>query len=91
MSEGSVTLGEGEGLQGAGVEAVTLGQYMQPTKRHLLVKEYVTPEAFAAWEEYGKELGFLYTASGPLVRYGPTSSFLCLIFISRGQGCLPSL
>ena len=47
---------------------MTLGQYMQPTKRHLKVKEYVTPEKFAEWEKLGNEMGFLYTASGPLVR-----------------------
>ncbi len=41
---------------------------MQPTKRHLKVSEYVTPEKFAQWEEVGRELGFAYTASGPLVR-----------------------
>jgi lipoic acid synthetase len=55
-------------LRSAGVDCLTLGQYMQPTKRHLKVIEYVTPEKFAKWENVGKELGFLYTASGPLVR-----------------------
>lgn len=50
------------------VDCVTLGQYMQPTKRHLKVIEYVTPEKFKLWEEVGNKLGFLYTASGPLVR-----------------------
>jgi len=55
-------------LRGAGVDCLTLGQYMQPTKRHLKVKEYVTPAKFRQWEELGKSLGFLYTASGPLVR-----------------------
>lgn len=55
-------------LRAVGVDCVTLGQYMQPTKRHLKVTEYVTPEKFAQWEKVGKELGFLYTASGPLVR-----------------------
>ena len=55
-------------LRAVGVDCVTLGQYMQPTKRHLKVFEYVTPEKFAHWEQRGKELGFLYTASGPLVR-----------------------
>lgn len=55
-------------LREAGVDCVTLGQYMQPTKRHLKVTEYVTPEKFASWEKVGNELGFLYTASGPLVR-----------------------
>lgn len=41
---------------------------MQPTKRHLKVVEYVTPEKFKHWEDVGSQLGFLYTASGPLVR-----------------------
>ena len=55
-------------LRSAGADCLTLGQYMQPTKRHLKVVEYVTPEKFAFWEKRGGELGFLYTASGPLVR-----------------------
>jgi lipoic acid synthetase len=57
-----------EDLRVAEVDCLTLGQYMQPTKRHLKVVEYVTPEKFAHWENIGKEMGFLYTASGPLVR-----------------------
>jgi lipoic acid synthetase len=57
-----------EDLRSIGVECLTLGQYMQPTKRHLKVKEYVTPEKFKHWQEVGDKLGFLYTASGPLVR-----------------------
>lgn len=55
-------------LREIGVDCLTLGQYMQPTKRHLKVVEYVTPEKFAHWEQMGKKMGFLYTASGPLVR-----------------------
>jgi len=55
-------------LREVGVDCLTLGQYMQPTKRHLKVMEYVTPEKFAHWEKMGNEMGFLYTASGPLVR-----------------------
>ena len=55
-------------LRDVGVDCLTLGQYMQPTKRHLKVVEYVTPEKYAHWEKRGNELGFLYTASGPLVR-----------------------
>ena len=55
-------------LREAGVEALTLGQYMQPTKRHLFVKDWVTPEKFDYWKQRGDEMGFLYTASGPLVR-----------------------
>lgn len=55
-------------LREASVDCLTLGQYMQPTKRHLKVHEYVTPNKFAFWEKRGNEMGFLYTASGPLVR-----------------------
>uniref|UniRef100_A0A8D0A0Z7 Lipoyl synthase, mitochondrial n=1 Tax=Sander lucioperca TaxID=283035 RepID=A0A8D0A0Z7_SANLU len=55
-------------LREAGVDCLTLGQYMQPTKRHLKVEEYVTPERFAHWEKVGNDMGFMYTASGPLVR-----------------------
>lgn len=57
-----------EDLRKNDVDCLTLGQYMQPTKRHLKVNEYVTPEKFAQWEKVGKEIGFAYTASGPLVR-----------------------
>ncbi len=57
-----------ERLRAAGVEFLTLGQYLRPTPNHAPVLEYVTPERFAAYEELGRELGFLYTASGPLVR-----------------------
>lgn len=55
-------------LRATGVDVVTLGQYMRPTKRHMAVSEYVTPEAFEAYEKAAKEMGFLYVASGPLVR-----------------------
>jgi len=78
ITKSSIMLGLGEtdqeieqtmqDLKDADVDAITLGQYMQPTKRHLRVIEYVTPEKFKAWENVGNQLGFLYTASGPLVR-----------------------
>ncbi|XP_072525838.1 lipoyl synthase, mitochondrial [Salminus brasiliensis] len=55
-------------LRDSGVDCLTLGQYMQPTKRHLKVEEYITPEKFDYWEKVGQEMGFVYTASGPLVR-----------------------
>ncbi|CAO1635547.1 unnamed protein product [Sympodiomycopsis kandeliae] len=50
------------------VDVVTLGQYMRPTKRHMNVSAYVTPEKFDHWKQRAEELGFLYVASGPLVR-----------------------
>ncbi|RZF46966.1 hypothetical protein LSTR_LSTR011234 [Laodelphax striatellus] len=78
ITKSSIMLGLGEtdeevhqtmkDLREHGVDCVTLGQYMQPTKKHLKVVEYVTPEKFKHWETVGNELGFLYTASGPLVR-----------------------
>ena len=52
----------------AGVDVVTLGQYMRPTKRHMAVEEYVTPEMFAAYQAEAEKMGFLYVASGPMVR-----------------------
>ncbi|XP_037385989.1 lipoyl synthase, mitochondrial isoform X2 [Talpa occidentalis] len=78
ISKTSIMLGLGENdeqvyatmkaLREADVDCLTLGQYMQPTKRHLKVEEYITPEKFKYWEKVGNELGFHYTASGPLVR-----------------------
>jgi lipoic acid synthetase len=55
-------------LRGAGVDFLTVGQYLRPSKRHLPVKEYVTPETFEAYRKMGEEMGFRYVASGPLVR-----------------------
>ncbi|XP_052792752.1 lipoyl synthase, mitochondrial-like [Mya arenaria] len=57
-----------EDLRKIDVDCLTLGQYMQPTKRHLKVKEYIHPDKFKAWEEVGNKMGFAYTASGALVR-----------------------
>ncbi len=55
-------------LREADVDVVTFGQYMRPTKRHMKVEEYVSPEKFDLWRERALEMGFLYCASGPLVR-----------------------
>ncbi|KAH9638243.1 hypothetical protein HF086_013681 [Spodoptera exigua] len=66
ITKSSIMLGLGETDEQ--VEQTMKGQYMQPTKRHLKVFEYVTPAKFKEWEVRGNELGFLYTASGPLVR-----------------------
>ncbi len=55
-------------LRNAGVDIVTLGQYLQPTPKHLPVQEYVTPEQFEKYKEIGLDLGFRYVESGPLVR-----------------------
>lgn len=55
-------------LRAVNVDVVTFGQYMRPTKRHMKVEEYVTPEVFDLWRQRALDLGFLYCASGPLVR-----------------------
>lgn len=55
-------------LRSVGVEICTLGQYLQPSKKHLPVKEFVTPELFREYEKLGLEMGFTFVASGPLVR-----------------------
>jgi lipoic acid synthetase len=78
ITKSSIMLGLGESddevkqtmmdLRAINVDILTLGQYLQPTPLHLTVKEYVTPEKFDFWKEYGESIGFRYVASGPLVR-----------------------
>lgn len=55
-------------LRAANVDVLTIGQYLQPTKKHLVVQEYVTPEKFKQLEVIGLQKGFKYVESGPLVR-----------------------
>ena len=55
-------------LRKVDVDVVTFGQYMRPTKRHMAVHEYITPAVFETWRQRALEMGFLYCASGPLVR-----------------------
>lgn len=55
-------------LRNAGVDVVTIGQYLQPTPHHLPVAEFVHPDTFKAHKEYGLKLGFRFVESGPLVR-----------------------
>jgi lipoic acid synthetase len=78
LTKTSIMLGLGEtdeeirqtlkDLRERDVDVVTFGQYLQPTRRHLPVKEYVTPEKFDEWQVEAQGLGFKYVASGPLVR-----------------------
>jgi lipoyl synthase len=55
-------------IRGAGVEILTVGQYLQPTPAHLPVARWVHPEEFAAYRELALSLGFAHCESGPLVR-----------------------
>jgi len=78
LTKSSIMLGLGEtddevrrtlrDLRDVQVDIVTLGQYLQPSARHLPVAEYVTPETFHSWRLVAEEMGFLFCASGPLVR-----------------------
>jgi len=78
-------------LRGVGVEVLTLGQYLRPSAWHLPVVEFVTPEVFAAYEARGRELGFRYVASGPLVRssYRAGELFMKGVIESRAAQARP--
>lgn len=55
-------------LRESGVHILTLGQYLQPTKNHMPVAEYIHPDTFKKYKDLGLEMGFRYVESGPLVR-----------------------
>jgi lipoic acid synthetase len=55
-------------LRAAGCDILTLGQYLQPSLKHLPVVEFITPERFADYKMRAEEMGFIHVASGPLVR-----------------------
>jgi lipoic acid synthetase len=57
-----------EDLRRAGCDMLTLGQYLQPTLKHLPVTEFVSPEQFAAYGNTARGMGFVHVASGPMVR-----------------------
>ncbi len=67
-------------LRSVDCDVVTFGQYLQPTKLKLKVEEYVTPEKFQFWQKTAEDMGFLYVASGPLVR----SSYKAGEFFMKG-------
>lgn len=89
-TKSSIMLGLGENeeevlqtlkdLRNVGCDVVTFGQYLQPSKRHLKVQEYVTPEKFKEWQTIAEGMGYLYVASGPLVR----SSYRAGEFFMKG-------
>ena len=57
-----------EDLRNVNVDVVTIGQYLQPSKKHLPVKEFIVPEQFKKYEEVGLKMGFRHVESGALVR-----------------------
>ncbi len=57
-----------EDLRSVNVDILTLGQYLQPTPKHLFVQEFITPEQFQYYKDLGLRMGYKYVESGPLVR-----------------------
>ena len=70
------TLGD---LRATGVDAVTIGQYLRPTMKHLPVVEYIHPDVFKEYERIGEEMGFAFVASGPFIR----SSYNAIAFSEK--------
>tara|TARA_B100000029_G_scaffold140514_1_gene135716 strand:- start:597 stop:1532 length:936 start_codon:yes stop_codon:yes gene_type:complete len=78
LSKSSIMVGLGESeaevvecmqdLRSVDVDFLTIGQYLRPSRKHLAVEEYVSPEVFDRYAEAGRAMGFRYVASGPLVR-----------------------
>jgi len=57
-----------QGLREVDCDILTIGQYLQPSQKHLGVKDFVTPQQFGAWQEFGESIGFLQVVSSPLTR-----------------------
>ncbi|MBD2016688.1 lipoyl synthase [Microcoleus sp. FACHB-53] len=55
-------------LRGVNCDILTIGQYLQPSQKHLNIADFITPAQFDAWREYGESLGFLQVVSSPLTR-----------------------
>jgi lipoic acid synthetase len=98
FTKSSVMLGLGEtrqevldtmrDLRSAGVDIVTLGQYLRPSAWHLPVQDYVPPEVFDGFRDAGEAMGFAYVAAGPLVRssYRAGEFFLEKVIRDRRRG-----
>ncbi|MED5371315.1 MAG: lipoyl synthase [Myxococcota bacterium] len=96
FSKSSIQVGLGEkeaevlqtmqDLRDVGVDFLTLGQYLQPTQKHLKVDEFIPPQVFDWYAERGREMGFKYVASGPLVRSSyKAGEFFIREFIEKQQ------
>ncbi|KAI9460911.1 Lipoyl synthase [Lactarius psammicola] len=73
-------------LRKVDVDVVTFGQYMRPTKRHMKVDRYVEPAEFGRWKQIAEDMGFLYVASGPLVRSSYKAGEYFIENVIRGKG-----
>jgi len=72
-------------LRKVDVDVVTFGQYMRPTKRHMKVDRYVDPAEFERWKEVAEDMGFMYVASGPLVRSSYKAGEFYIENVLRGK------
>ena len=72
-------------LRAANVDFLTIGQYLRPTGKHLAVQDFTHPDTFARLEHVGKDLGFTYVASGPLVRSSYKAGEYFISRFLRGQ------
>lgn len=96
VTKTSIMLGVGENeeqvmdalreLREVNVDVVTFGQYMRPTKRHMKVDRYVEPAEFDRWKQVAEDMGFLYVASGPLVRSSYKAGEYFIENVLRGKG-----
>eukprot|EP01039_Chlorochromonas_danica_P004005 gene4005-4380_t len=71
-------------IHNAGVEVLTLGQYLRPSHRHLSIQRYVEPAEFEDWRQRALQLGFRYVAAGPLVRSSYRAAELFLTGMLKG-------
>ncbi|TEB39258.1 mitochondrial Lipoyl synthase [Coprinellus micaceus] len=95
VTKTSIMLGVGENseqvldalkeLRKVDVDVVTFGQYMRPTKRHMKVDRYVEPAEFDRWKQIAEDMGFLYVASGPLVRSSYKAGEFYIENVLRGK------
>ncbi len=94
-TKSSIMLGLGEtsseiketlqNLRDVNCDILTLGQYLQPRKRHLPVEKYINPKEFKEWKQVAEDMGFLYCASGPLVRSSYKAGELFMESLIRTQ------
>ncbi|PCH33512.1 Lipoyl synthase [Wolfiporia cocos MD-104 SS10] len=95
VTKTSIMLGVGEAedqvmdalreLRKIDVDVVTFGQYMRPTKRHMKVDRYVEPAEFERWKQVAEDMGFMYVASGPLVRSSYKAGEFYIENVLRGK------
>ncbi len=98
LTKSSIMIGVGEtddevveamrALRTVDCDALTLGQYLRPSPWHHEVVRFATPEEFARWEQVGRELGFRYVASGPMVRSSYRAGEFYLRALAEERGLL---